>query len=362
MWGLIRPDVINALNNKIIKDIFPRYVKIINDETIAKFKIAKSIDIKFNKRSSIEEIWKKHLVGMNKFYKTLKYIDDRKVDFFNLKTVKNSLLDLKIFLTKEIMKSCELCERKCNVNRLKGEKGFCKVGNNYRISSEFIHMGEESYISPSHTIFFVGCTMSCQYCQNWSISHWYESGYSINEKKLAKIIENRKINGARNVNFVGGEPTPNLLYIIKVLKLCETNIPIIWNSNFYMSEKTMKILDGIIDMYLSDFKYGNNYCGLKLSKTKNYFDICARNHKLAAKTTEITIRHLILPNHINCCTKTVLRWINENIANKCLVNIMDQYRPYFNAKYYQDINRMIEMNEFNEAINYAKSLNINFIS
>lgn len=362
MWELIRPDATEALDNSLIKSILPRYVKVVRDQSIAKFQIAKRIGIKFNKNSSVDELWNLHSSGMKKFYKILNYVDGGKINFKKLRLVKNSLLDLKIFLTKEIMKCCELCERKCHVNRLKGEKGFCKVGNQYRISSEFIHFGEEFHISPSHTVFFMGCTMSCQYCQNWSISHWYEHGFSINEDVLAKIIENKRKMGVRNVNFVGGEPTPNLLYILNVLKLCKANTPIIWNSNFYMSEKTMKILDGVIDMYLSDFKYGNNNCGLKLSKTQKYFDVCSRNHKIAAKTTEITLRHLILPNHTNCCTKPVLKWISENIADKCIVNIMDQYRPYFNAKNYSEINRVITSEEFKEAIDYAKISNINFIT
>jgi len=178
---------------------------------------------------------------------------------------------------------------------------------------------------------------------------------------LALRIERRRKEGSRNVNWVGGEPTPSLLCILKTLKFCEVNIPVIWNSNFYMSEKTMKILDGIVDMHLSDFKYGNNKCGLRLSKVKNYFDVSSRNHLIAAKNTEITIRHLILPNHIDCCTKPVLEWIAKNIKDKYIVNIMDQYRPEYLAKDYPDINRRIKKEEFEIAVNTDKELNINYI-
>ena len=356
---LLRPNAIKALDDPNIKRILPRYVKMVSDQVIANFQLAKRIDFKQTKKSSIDDLWKVHAKLMKKFYETRERVDKGKLKLKNLK--KPSLLDLKIKLTEEIMKSCELCERKCRVNRMKDETGVCRVGKECLMSSEFIHTGEESHIAPSHTIFFMGCTLHCQFCQNWSISQWFESGHQISPKELALRIERRRKEGARNVNWVGGEPTPNLLGILKTLKLCEVNTPVIWNSNFYMSEKTMKILDGIVDMHLSDFKYGNNDCGLRLSKVKNYFDMCSRNHSIAAKNTEITIRHLVLPNHINCCTKPVLEWISKNIKNKCIVNIMDQYRPEYLAKDYPDINRRIKKEEFDVAVNIAKELNINYI-
>jgi len=355
---ILRPDAIKALDNDKIKRILPRYIKVVNGQAIAKFQLAKKIEFKPTKNN----LWKLHEKLMKKFYETKEKIDNGQLKLDDIKKPKYSLLDLKIELTGQIMTSCELCENKCHVNRMKNEVGSCKVGNDCLLSSEFIHMGEEPHIVPSHTIFFMGCTLHCQYCQNWSISQWFESGYKISPEELAIRIERRRKEGARNVNFVGGEPTPSLLWILKTLKVCEANIPVIWNSNFYMSEKTMKILDGTVDMHLSDFKYGNNECGLRLSKVKNYFDVCSRNHSIAAKSTEITIRHLVLPNHIDCCTKPVLKWIAENIREKSIVNIMDQYRPEFRAYEYPDINRSVKREEMEEAINYAKGLNIDYIT
>lgn len=361
MWGLLRPDTVGALEDPLVKKILPRYVKVAKDQLPARFQIAKTVYVGFEEKMPVDELWEMHSEGMNEFYKLQDRVD-RKGGFKELSAVESSLFDLKVALTKEIMRSCELCERMCHVDRIKGEKGFCKVGNQYSISSEFIHMGEESHISPSHTIFFMGCTMSCQYCQNWSISHWYDDGYSVPKQQMVSIIDERRKEGARNLNLVGGEPTPNLAYILDVLKECRTNIPIVWNSNFYMSEKTMRILDGIVDMHLSDFKYGNNECGLRLSKTPRYYDVCSRNHLLAGRTTEITMRHLILPGHVECCTKPILEWVGKNARDRCLVNVMDQYRPEFNARNYPEINRSVTKEELDEAIKYARKLGINFIA
>jgi putative pyruvate formate lyase activating enzyme len=346
----------------MVKKILPRYVKIVNDQAIAKFQVAKRIKFEIKKNTSIEYLWKAHSNLMKKFYRTIKNVDKGKTKLNNLEKSESSLLDLKIRLTEEILKSCELCERKCHANRLKDEKGFCRVGKDCVISSEFLHIGEEAHISPSHTVFFMGCTLHCQFCQNYSISQWFENGYQTTPEELAIRIERRRKEGARNLNLVGGEPTPSLLCILKTLKFCEVNIPVIWNSNFYMSEKTMRILDGIIDMYLSDFKYGNSKCALRLSKVPNYFEVCSRNHSIAAKNTEITIRHLTLPNHVECCTKPALKWIANNIRDKAIVNIMDQYRPEYKAHEHPDINRVVTREEIEEVIDYAKKLNINYIT
>jgi putative pyruvate formate lyase activating enzyme len=364
MWEIFRLDTIRALENPLIKKILPRYVKVVKDESPAYFQIAKKIPcIHHNiEKLPVEKLWQLHKKLMKKFYKVKKAIDEKKTRLEDLKIPKFSLLDLKILLTREIMKSCELCERKCRINRLEGKLGVCKVGDKCLISSDFMHMGEEFHISPSHTIFFMGCTLKCQYCQNYTISQWYENGIIVTPEMLARRIERMRTDRARNVNFVGGEPTPSLLWILKALKVCEVNVPTLWNSNFYMSEKTMEILNGIIDMYLSDFKYGNDKCALRLSKVSKFFKTCTRNHLLAAKQAEITLRHLILPNHVECCTKPILDWVAINIRNKCIVNIMDQYRPCWKAAKYPEITRRITRKEFQEAINYAEKLKVNYIT
>ncbi|MEM5802174.1 MAG: radical SAM protein [Candidatus Aenigmatarchaeota archaeon] len=358
MWQLVRPDAVFGLEVSLVKKLLPRYIKVVKNELPANFQILKRISVK----QKTKNFWQVHEDKMKEFYELKEKIDSKEVKLEDLKIPKFSLLDLKIQLVKKIMESCDLCERNCKVNRWKGEIGVCKVGNKCLISSEFVHLGEEPHITPSHTIFFMGCPFKCQFCQNWEISQWYETGIEVTPEFLARAIEKRrKMDGVRNVNFVGGEPTPHLYWILLALKNCKVNIPTLWNSDMYMTEKTMKILDGVIDMYLSDFKYGNDKCALRLSIVSRFFEVCSRNHLLASKQAEITLRHLILPNHIECCTKPVLKWIAENIKDKCLVNLMDQYYPCWQANKFPEINRKITLEEFKEAVDYAKSLGLNFI-
>jgi len=174
------------------------------------------------------------------------------------------------------------------------------------------------------------------------------------------MIKARRAQGALNVNWVGGDPTPNLPYILKVLRFCRENIPQIWNSNMYCSLETMKLLGGVIDLYLTDFKYGNNGCAERLSMVRNYMEIVERNHRIAYSQTDMLIRHLVMPNHIRCCTEPILKWISKNTP-QALVNIMAQYRPEYRACEYDDISRPLKMSEHREALEIARELGLNFI-
>jgi putative pyruvate formate lyase activating enzyme len=281
----------------------------------------------------------------------------RKPKFQILK--KKGELNRKISRSFKILKKCEFCEHKCKTNRYDKYLGQCKCPNKIWLSSYFNHYGEECFLVPSFTIFFMSCTFSCQFCQNWTISQRTEKGNFTDERELASII-NKNIH-SKNINFVGGEPTPYLPFILKTLKFVDIDQPIIWNSNFYMSKKSMNLLRNTIDIYLSDFKYGNNKCARRLSKINNYFDIITRNHIIAFKDSELVIRHLVLPNHIECCTKPIFDFISENFKDKVIINIMPQYHPEFKAFKYKEINKFLSSNEFNNVIKYAKELGLNFI-
>ena len=269
---------------------------------------------------------------------------------------KSADLDEKTRKTFMILKRCELCERKCRADRTGGERGWCKVPDRMLVSSMFPHWGEERFLVPSFTVFFWSCTFSCVYCQNWTVSQRLEMPTEITEKELAARIDSC---GCKNVNFVGGEPTPYLPFILKTLKFVKSDIPVIWNSNFYMSEKSMGLLKGIVDLYLSDFKYGNNRCAWRLSRTKRYTEVVKRNHILAFQDSDLVVRHLVLPGHTECCSKPVLDFISESFGRKVIVNIMPQYRPEYRAREFPDISGGLREDEFEEVVDYAKSLGLN---
>jgi putative pyruvate formate lyase activating enzyme len=321
-----------------------KYFDILEENGTAQYLTCKNISVNFDKTESTDSLWQKH----DNVLKKMKV---------NNTKPKTSLLDLKIELANRIFQDCIFCERRCRIDRRKttGNCGVMKA----RIASEFMHFGEEHVLVPSYTIFFSGCTFHCVFCQNWDISQQV-CGIYIKPEIVATMIRKRKNEGARNVNWVGGDPTSNLAYILTVLKECTENIPQVWNSNMYCSEETMKLLQGIIDVYLTDFKYGNDICAKRLSKVDNYFRIIKRNHKIAYKQGEIIIRHLVLPNHIKCCSEPILQWISRNIPHVA-VNVMAQYRPEFHAYEYEEISRSLSTEDYIQAKNYAKKMNINIM-
>lgn len=262
-----------------------------------------------------------------------------------------SLLDVKIEIANRMYTHCEFCERRCGVDR-RNHVGNCQV-KEPRIASEFAHYGEEPVLVPSHTIFFSGCNFHCIHCQNWDISQII-TGKVVPPRELAKLIEIRNL---RNMNFVGGDPIPNLNYILQVLKECNAKIPVVWNSNMYLTEEGMKLLDGVVDVYLTDFKYGNNQCAEEFSDAKNYTEIIRRNHLLAEKNGDLLIRHLVLPNHVECCTYPVLKWISETLKDPA-VNVMFQYRPEYKAMDNPKIDRFLTHEEKKRALEIAEEFHI----
>jgi putative pyruvate formate lyase activating enzyme len=274
-------------------------------------------------------------------------------------------LDLKITASEALSSPCRLCERSCGAERRAGKKGACGVLEPL-VCSEFLHFGEEPELVPSHTVFFAGCNFKCVFCQNWDISQSPGSGRKVPQEELARNIRDA---GGINVNWVGGEPTPNLPYVLRAMAEMKKNdlgLAQVWNSNMYMSGEAMELLDGVVDVYLSDFKYGNDDCARRLSGVDRYFEVVGRNHRIAASQCEILLRHLVLPGHVECCTKPVLDWVAANIPGDILrVNVMDQYHPDFmvlrDGDKYEELARRPLSREFLEAFEYARKLGLDLV-
>ncbi len=261
----------------------------------------------------------------------------------------------KIKEARRILGRCELCERKCGVNRTDGETSFCGVADEPRVFGAHAHFGEEPELVPSATLFFSGCTMRCVYCQNAPESTDYESGAVWDPERIADWIGQMADHGCRNVNFVGGDPTPNLPWILEALDKVDANIPVVWNSNSYYSEKTADLLKGVVDVYLLDFRYFNETCAVRLSSAPDYPAVAKRNFLTAGKDAELLIRILVMPNHMKCDAKPVIGWVRENLGPGTRTNILAQYRPCWNAGKHRDIDTPLSFSDHEEAVSYAKS-------
>lgn len=342
------------------------YERVAEDLWPAKYRIAKRIscDIDLDEASD-EALWKEHERLSGVAHVILSELDSRCRDLVDLSPVRASFLDLKVKLLGRMIRRCTFCEWRCKVDRVAAtKKGACKLDSTSRVSTWFLHFGEEPPLvgrGGSGTIFFGSCTFRCVFCQNWDISQDPLSGAPVDSRQLALIMKSLRAEGALNINFVGGEPTPNLHTIVEAMSQVDVNVPMLWNSNMYCSEETMRILGDLIDIWLPDFKYGNDKCGIRLSKVPRYFEVVSRNHEFAQSNGDMIIRHLVMPNHIECCTKPVLRWVSEHCP-RALVNIMGQYRPDnkvpLEPSTYADIARRPTADEMRAAYDFADGLGI----
>lgn len=402
-------------NNKEIFDRLSWYYDVSNNTKPAKYLICKRIKCSIPLNSNLKELWEEH----NKLSLELITIVDQiklgKMELNSIKIADISLLDLNEELVQRMLANCNFCEWNCNINRfetlenVKSTSGTCQLGIESRVGSYFHHRGEESIFRGtlgSGTIFFTSCCLRCTFCQNGDISKDKKNGIITTPKQLGYIASLLRLEGVHNINYVGGDPVIHLHTIVRSIRYLdfhdfnkipedelrdiirtksdrfvayelnkkfadyqgEFNVPLLWNSNFYMSLDTMKILRTLIDIWLPDFKFGNNNCARRLSRTPRYFDVISRNHKLIYEWGEdMVIRHLIMPNHVECCSKPIMDWIMSNIPGTP-VNIMDQYHPDSFAKKgtsqynerYEDISRYPTRDEIENVFYYASKKGINF--
>lgn len=273
----------------------------------------------------------------------------------------------------ENLDKCCACPRKCRVNRNKGELGYCKSGSSVKIALSSLHYFEEPCISGkngSGTVFFSNCNLNCVYCQNYKISHC-GVGKNITINRLADIFISLQSRGANNINLV--TPTIYVYQIIEAVKIAKKSglkIPIVYNTNGYENVDTLKLLDGVVDIYLPDFKYYYDELAIKYSGAKNYFkvvtDAIFEMYRQVGKIIldesglmkkGLMIRHLILPGHIEN-TKKVLLWIKNNFNDDIYISVMAQYFPTYKACNIEKINRKINKEEYNQIEQYLFNIGL----
>jgi putative pyruvate formate lyase activating enzyme len=269
----------------------------------------------------------------------------------------------------EMLKKCILCPRNCGVDRTSGEVGFCRTGNTPFVSSWGPHFGEEKPLVGrfgSGTIFFGHCNLGCVFCQNWTISHLGE-GEEIGFERLAKIMEDLQGMGCHNINLV--TPTHQMPMILRSLVIAVEEgltLPIVYNCGGYESLEALKILRGIIDIYMPDFKYADPEKALKYSKVLDYPDRAKASLKemhmqvgdlvldgRGIAQRGLLVRHLVLPGNV-AGTEEVLSFLAEDISENTYLNIMDQYSPCYKASEYPPLDRKITKKEYAVAVATAR--------
>lgn len=272
------------------------------------------------------------------------------------------------------MSKCSICPRNCNADRINGEKGVCGVcGEGIYVSRAALHMWEEPCISGrsgSGTIFFSGCNLKCVYCQNNSISRGI-CGKEVSVDRLSDICMELEKKGANNINLV--TPTHYALHIRDtIVKAREKGlkIPIVYNSSGYESCKTLNMLNGLIDIFLVDFKYIREETARRYSKAKDYPKAAKDAISCMVKQTGscrfnneglmrkgVIVRHLLIPGHV-AEGKEIIKYLYDTYGNNIYVSIMNQYTPVSGLDEYPEINRKVTKREYDRLVNYAIELGI----
>ncbi len=274
------------------------------------------------------------------------------------------------------MNPCTLCPRKCEVYRGKGETGFCGIASLPLVSSVAPHFGEESVLvgsGGSGTIFFAGCNLGCVFCQNFDISH-HRHGRRMSIEQLAQSMLGLQNYGCSNINFV--TPTHVILAITAAIELARKDgltLPTVYNTGGYDSTETLKLLEGFVDIYMPDMKYSNSEVAEELSAASDYpevnFAAVKEMHRqvgdlqvtkgLAARG--LLVRHLVLPENLAGSLK-IIDFLAERISLSTTINIMDQYRPCYEASSHPKINRRPTFEEIESVRQYAIEKGLNVLS
>ncbi len=289
-----------------------------------------------------------------------------------LKLLESGELERRADRAWQILRQCRLCPHACGVNRLDGQTGFCGVGELAVVSSYGPHFGEEPpLIGPpgnrkgSGTIFFSGCNLSCIYCQNYEISQQVE-GSALPPEFIAAFFLSLQAEGCHNINLV--TPTHVVPQIVRAIVFAAKEgltLPIVYNCGGYESLDTLALLDGIVDIYMPDFKYSDDEIASELSKAPRYWEHArAAFREMHRQTGELIIhegvarrgllvRHLVLPGGLSGYDK-IFRFIASELSPDTFINIMDQYRPCWRAFERPPLDRRITSEEFKDALDAAR--------
>jgi len=290
-----------------------------------------------------------------------------------LKSYDKGILERKVDKALKILENCEVCPRRCNVNRVKNKLGICRIGRYAKVSSFFPHFGEEDCLrgwNGSGTIFFSFCNLKCVFCQNFEVS-WIGEGIEVGPKEIAKMMIILQEKGCHNINLVTPEHVvPQILEAIPFAIEMGLNLPIVYNTSSYDSIESLKLMEGIVDIYMPDFKFftpklakfyltAEDYPKVAMAAIKEMHsqvgELKFDENGLALRG--VLLRHLVMPGFLNE-TKKIMKWVANEISKDTYVNLMDQYYPagmvLKQPEKYKKIARRITREEFNKAVEIAR--------
>lgn len=236
---------------------------------------------------------------------------------------------------------------------MEGERGYCGLGAEGRVFCHYLSYSEELEISPTYEIFFTGCNHRCKFCFVLDRVLEPRKGVLSPQVELKASLREAAKQGLRTISFVGGEPTVNLLAILRLIEFLDLDYPIVWNSNMYMAPVAHEALDGLVDTFVGDIHFGNDLCAAKVGSVTPYVAPITANFKRAASYANVIVRHLLLPGHEDCCYEPIVRWLSEELP-EAKFHLLTNFSPNADTSG-SLLGRMILSDEAQRAREFAAS-------
>ncbi len=266
----------------------------------------------------------------------------------------------KALIAQQQCRSCLLCEHRCGVDRRSQAAGECHASSVARVFRHRVECAEEQELNPAHLFYLSGCDLRCAFCIAEANAFDASRGTPLTAEFLQPAVEWGRQQGARTLEWVGGEPTIHLPAILQAMAGVERLPPIVWKSDFYGTPQVFELLNGVVDTFVADFKFGNDACAERIARVGRYMAVITRNLTAVADSTNLIVRHLLLPGHFECCFQPIAQWLKVHLPLVKL-SLRDGYLPRWRARHFPELARRLEPQAGQIAEDYADRLGLNIV-
>jgi putative pyruvate formate lyase activating enzyme len=273
---------------------------------------------------------------------------------------RSSLARNRAALARQALAECHLCAHHCGVDRRRGGGGRCHAGAHARVFSAQVEVSDEMELIPTFAVAFGGCDLRCDFCITGRDSWDARAKEPIDFEVLATRAVQALSEGARTIMILGGEPTIHLPDVLEFVSHLPDTAPLVWKTNAHGSEQARELLDGIFDYWLADFKFGNDACAHRLAKVENYIAIVTENLRWAESHSELIVRHLVMPGHVECCWRPVAEWLARGLPG-VKVNLRSGFWPAWQARRHVELRGTTSAADAALARRIGDDLGLNFV-
>jgi putative pyruvate formate lyase activating enzyme len=263
-------------------------------------------------------------------------------------------------IARQMLRDCRFCAHDCGINRLAGEHGLCHAGPDARFFSAHVEVSDELELIPTFAIALSGCDLRCAFCITGESSWNARAGQAFDAAAVAANAREALRHGARTIMLFGGEPTIHLPAVLEFVAALPDHARLVWKTNAHGSAQARSLLEGMFDVWLADFKFGNDACASRLANIPNYSRVVKENLVWAHDHSELIIRHLLMPGHIDCCWQPIALWLAQNLPD-VKVNLRGGFWPAWHSISHHELRGTNSCSEIERAKKIARELALKLV-